>query len=366
MILKNCPPEDFAAFLRTENKNIVCYGAGQIMQQAVDYLDAEVIRKIIAVADKAKCGGRFSYKTLNVPIISPDELCMYLDGTMVLMITLLDYITVFHQFDKLLNNNCFIYPLIRELANDHVPPTHNPHAAQRIPKRIHCVWFGKAQMSELNVMCMASWKKYCPDYEITIWNEDNFDVNKHPFSRSAHSSGKWAQAADYARFSVLKEYGGVYLDTDIELLSTPDEMLYNEFFGFRQSNWFGFFAFGSTAQNPILAEMMKPFDEENFSDISQEKFAERFYVKHYNILNMKERFGAHIWQDGEGIDGGNNIYPQDMITLNSRLAQKNQNTIGIHHYERTWSDATNTLKEKEKGFVDFINKHAQELGYNAK
>lgn len=87
-----------------------------------------------------------------------------------------------------------------------------------IPKIIHYCWFGGAPKSEVIEKCIASWKKYCPEWEIKEWNETNYDVNAHPFTKTAYEAKKWAFVSDVARLEILLKHGGVYLDCDVEVL----------------------------------------------------------------------------------------------------------------------------------------------------
>ena len=84
-----------------------------------------------------------------------------------------------------------------------------------IPKIIHYCWFGRKPLPELASKCIASWKKFLPDYEIKEWNEDNFDVNQIPYTDQAYKSKKYAFVSDYARFKIMYENGGIYFDTDV-------------------------------------------------------------------------------------------------------------------------------------------------------
>ena len=84
-----------------------------------------------------------------------------------------------------------------------------------IPKIIHYCWFGDGPISPENRKCMESWKKYCPDYKIMAWNEQNFDISANRYARQAYAAKKYAFVSDYARLAVLYEYGGIYLDTDV-------------------------------------------------------------------------------------------------------------------------------------------------------
>ena len=93
-----------------------------------------------------------------------------------------------------------------------------------IPKKIHYVWMGTAQKSELVLRCIESWKKYMPDYEIIEWNESNFDINQIEYTAKAYKDKKWAFVSDAVRTYALKTYGGVYFDTDVELFSGPNDI----------------------------------------------------------------------------------------------------------------------------------------------
>ena len=94
-----------------------------------------------------------------------------------------------------------------------------------IPKKIHYVWVGGSKKSKDIKKCMNSWKKYLGDYEIIEWNENNFDIDKHHFTREAYKAKKWAFVSDYIRAKILYEEGGIYLDTDVILLNSFDKVL---------------------------------------------------------------------------------------------------------------------------------------------
>lgn len=105
-----------------------------------------------------------------------------------------------------------------------------------IPKIIHYCWFGKNPKNEIIEKCINSWKKYCGDWQIIEWNEDNYDISKIPYVEEAYESKKWAFVADVVRLEVVNKYGGIYLDTDVELLENIDFLLKNEAFYFFESD----------------------------------------------------------------------------------------------------------------------------------
>lgn len=107
-----------------------------------------------------------------------------------------------------------------------------------ISKVIHYCWFGRGEKPKLTQKCIASWKKYCPSYEIVEWNEDNFDVYENEYTKYCYENNKWAFLSDYVRLKVIYENGGIYLDTDVEIVKPFDNLLeYDAFYGFENDNF---------------------------------------------------------------------------------------------------------------------------------
>lgn len=132
-----------------------------------------------------------------------------------------------------------------------------------IPKKIHYCWFGRGEKPKLAKKCIASWKKYCPDYEIIEWNEDNFDVNLNGYTKWCYENKKYAFLSDYVRLLVVYQNGGVYFDTDVEIVKNIDFLLDDQaFFGFETDNLevnTGL-AFGSVAAGLAIESMLKEYD----------------------------------------------------------------------------------------------------------
>lgn len=132
-----------------------------------------------------------------------------------------------------------------------------------IPKIIHYCWFGGKQKPALANKCIQSWSKYCPDYQIIEWNESNFDIASAPlYVRQAYDAKKWAFVTDYIRLWVVYHHGGIYLDTDVELVQSLDSLLnYRAYFGFEYSGYMNTgLGFGAIKHLPILQEMMCDYE----------------------------------------------------------------------------------------------------------
>ena len=135
-----------------------------------------------------------------------------------------------------------------------------------IPHIIHLCWFGRGDYPELVKMCIDSWKQYLPDYEIKLWNEDTFDVNSTAYTEEAYKLKKWAFVSDYVRLVALEKYGGVYMDTDVEVIKDFSELLEN---GDYVSSTLegGLITAGFIAcvpQHPFVKELKKQYDNGTF------------------------------------------------------------------------------------------------------
>ncbi len=202
-----------------------------------------------------------------------------------------------------------------------------------IPKKIHYCWFGRNPKPKLAEKCIASWKKYCPDYEIVEWNEDNFDIGMNAYTRSAYEQKKYAFLTDYARLLIIYEHGGIYFDTDVELLKPIDDLLMNKsYFGFENDEHVNTgLGFGAEAGNEIVKLM-----EEEYTDLLNQ---EGSFVG-CPILNTNALVKAGLELNGKAQDlNGNKVYqieffnPYDDPT--GRL-NTTKNTYSIHWYAKSW------------------------------
>lgn len=144
----------------------------------------------------------------------------------------------------------------------------NDNLCERIPKKIHYCWFGGKEKPALIKKCIKSWKKHCPDYEIIEWNETNFDVMSNQWCETAYKAKKWAFLTDYVRLKVLYDFGGIYMDTDVELLKPLDDFLvYSCFMGFQHEKYVSNgLVTGAVVGNAFIKENLSVYENMTFND----------------------------------------------------------------------------------------------------
>ena len=226
-----------------------------------------------------------------------------------------------------------------------------------IEKTIHYCWFGRHPLPESAKRYIASWQKFFPEYEVKEWNEDNFDVNSIPYTHDAYEAGKYAFVSDYARFWILYHHGGLYFDTDVEVIRPMDDIVAKgAFMGFeldnvRNANSVPAIApglgLGAEKGNAIYAEILKGFEQLDFylPDGNRNPFTMIPMVTKI----MQER-GLILKDEIQTIDGIT-IYPNEYFNPFddiTGLLQKTPNTRSIHWYAKTWTDGNSRWKVKAK------------------
>lgn len=226
-----------------------------------------------------------------------------------------------------------------------------------IPKIIHYCWFGKAEMTEKEIKCIESWKKFCPDYEIKLWNEDNYDVRKNEFASKAYDSGKWAFTSDYARFDIIYNYGGFYLDTDVELIKNLDPLRENKaFMGFEKGVLINTgLGFAAEKHHPAVKALRDTYNDIEFvcdgkTNLACPGLNSEYLISRGAVMNDKLQVVDDI-----------TLYPTEYFCpLNNKSGVMNitKNTYSIHWYSMSW------LPEKERQFRILEQKLSKPFGNN--
>jgi hypothetical protein len=141
-----------------------------------------------------------------------------------------------------------------------------PSPDSLIPRVLHFCWFGGQPLPPAAEACLASWRKHCPDYEIRRWDETCFDVTQTQFSAEAAGRRAWAFVADYARLKIVHDHGGIYLDTDVELVRSLDDLLaWDAFFGFQYDNTINTgHGFGAVAGHRLVGKLLAGYEDCSF------------------------------------------------------------------------------------------------------
>ena len=202
-----------------------------------------------------------------------------------------------------------------------------------IPKTIHYCWFGGNPLPVSVKRCIKSWKKYCPEYNIIEWNESNFDIYCNMYCKKMAENKKWAFISDYARLKIVYEYGGIYLDTDVELIRPLDELLkYKAFMGFQDLKEVATgLGFGAARNHSFIKENMEYYENlpEDFTSVACPNITT-------NLLR------AHGLTDDYGdiqYVADVTIFPKEFFCPKSErtgLIEKTENTFSIHHFDASW------------------------------
>jgi mannosyltransferase OCH1-like enzyme len=206
-----------------------------------------------------------------------------------------------------------------------------------IPKVIHYCWFGRGPMPTLALKCIQSWNKYMQAYKIIEWNEDNFDVNCCIYVKQAYKAKKYAFVSDYARFHILYHHGGIYMDTDVEVLRPLDALLNNQMFaGFETDTGVNpGLIFGSVKETELVKEIL-------------DSYKDRVFIKEDGTLNTETvvKYTTEILvRNGLQLNGklqninGMVVYPKDYfcpLDYKANNLDITHNTYTIHHFAGSW------------------------------
>ena len=210
-----------------------------------------------------------------------------------------------------------------------------------IPKIIHYCWFGKSPLPDLALKCIDSWKKYCPDYKIIEWNEENYDINCCAYIKEAYAEKKWAFVSDYARFDILSKYGGIYFDTDVELIKPIDDIVAKGPFTGKEDlageRVAPGLALAGYPNFPLYEEILKFYQKEHFKLKDGNN-------THTIVMYFTELLQKYNYRPSNEIDIIQGLYiypkkyfcPMDYYTGDLSIEDE---TRSIHHYTESWKNA---------------------------
>lgn len=345
----NLNTERFINLINSSEIKLVLFGCGRSLENiALRWKELSIQNNKIAYFidnDENKRGKNVTFLGNHYTIQHINDVVPVLDKTDIIVITSYEYsYAMLTQLDSLnVANKCVVYQLMEELSEyeyglKNVYPLRRSKDIQ-IPKIIHYCWFGGKEIPKDQQKYMETWQEYCPDYEFVCWNEKTYDVNKIPYMSEAYQSGRMGFVADYARLDILYQYGGIYLDTDVELLRSLDDLLYQKAYcGFQMGKVVNLGSgVGSISKLDIIKEM-------------RDEYIGIHFRKDEGIYNLKscpyyqtrtlEKFGLarnNQYQIVEEMA----IYPTDTLCGVGGLSGKylkTPNTFSFHRPSLSWAD----------------------------
>lgn len=330
---------------KSRTKNLLFFGAGRYACWQCDACPGiEKLIKAVIDNDSRKVGTYLEVRKSHLPVISLQEAVERYGENVILILTLKEYKGVIEQLkyvEEYKNVECYVSKEWREY-NEEVEVHGITHKIVRsgkaqIPKVINYFWVGGNKIPESNQRCIDSWKKFCPDYEIKEWNENNYDLTKNLYMKQAYEKGRWGFVPDFARLDIIYNNGGIYLDTDVEIIKNIDDLLYSEAFIGWESRYYvnAGSGFGAAPHNAIIREMMQAYEGVEFvnSDGSLNLIASPRYQT--EVLERHGLIKNGRYQKINGMD----IYPANFFSpksFYSGINWANDTSYMIHHYDATW------------------------------
>lgn len=332
--VRNCTPSRFVKL--TRDKKIICFCAGDNFRTFCE--NYPVLSQIEYVVDNFKAGEVFGIADKKFSIVSMEQMGR-ISKRMVLVLTSVkaadEIMLKLDQDSRFQDMELYIPEMFEREKTDFTLKT---DVAQVIPKVIHYCWFGGAPLPKRFQDNIDSWKRYCPDYEIIQWNEDNYDVTKNRYMWQAYESRKWGFVPDYARLDIVESQGGIYLDTDVRMVRSFDPLLqFGMFCGFESMTRINLGqGFGAVKGHPIVKDLRKGYDNLEFinsaggmntvpSPVYQTRELERLGVI---IDGTPQQFGDFI------------VFPQEYFSPANEFGygRQTENTFSVHQYDGSWYD----------------------------
>lgn len=203
-----------------------------------------------------------------------------------------------------------------------------------IPKVIHYCWFGRGPMTKLAMNCIQSWKKYCPDYQLKLWNEDNFDLDLYPYVREAYEKKKFAFVSDVVRLYALYTEGGIYMDTDVEVIKNLDPFLKHvAFSGFESKQFVPTGIMASERGGQWVKDNLDYYIGKHFVNNDGSMNLEANVTFMTQMLIKK---GLRLDDTFQDFPGYLTIYPKEYFCPLTQPILINENTATIHHFSGSW------------------------------
>ena len=359
-------------FVNQQDVNVIyCFGASPVLDRIErnkiisDFLRDKQLRIVDSNPNKQRT--QINFLGEKRVIYSP-EIMKKNDGEILITAGLRHYESIINQLDEMdLSMKCYYASLILSYGGysdsyeleDVVETLHT----EKIPRIIHSCWFSGESKPYSYQKCIDSWKKYCPDYEIIEWNSNNYDVCKNQYMKQAYEKRKWAFVSDYARLDVVNEYGGIYLDMDVELIDNIDKMLgFDAFFAMDTSDRIDLGSgFGAIKGHKLVKQIVEQYNDMQFIKENGE----------LDMLPQPERFMNIFVNRGVNKLGKSQIIDNMAILSNEYFASVHGGEddriwtgreLAIHWHNAAWlSEEEQNIRQTGIGYKSEIRKRFKRL-----
>lgn len=354
MKLENCDLRTFCH--KIKDKHIILFGAGQAFRGWISktLVDADIDKRVKYIVDNGAAGKSVMVGKRCISIYHPEKLKE--EKNVYVVITNLNYmLEMYHQLaDMELDDTISVFVMHYIMAvtcGKKVPELEKmlccENKPQKIEKTINTFWFSDDPIPISYKRCIDSWKEFCPDYDIKIWNRKNYDCEQNSFMRNAMACRKWAFVSDYARVDLLYRNGGIYMDMDVEVVKSLDSLLGNTaFFSFDMFNDIGLEIFGTQKGNLLLKKIrdlyeVSEFNLDKIDELVQPKF----------IRKVVREFGVKLDGNMQCLDGmifapRSYFNPQDVAVF--EYVAMDEQTYTIHRSNMAWTDQIVKVAAREK------------------
>lgn len=336
-----------------EAKHVIAFGTGRHSRHFI-HLPESVLDKIIFFVDNdiAKQGKTIQIGKHEYYIKPMDAVLQFPLRDILFIVGILNYKEVMQSLKEpyagmdYIGLRQFTDLILDERALKLEIPDWDIIGEQIIPKKIHYCWFGGTEIPDEHKRYIEGWSKKCPDYSINLWNEKNYDYTKNQYMKQAYESKKWGFVPDYARLDIIYNEGGIYLDTDVELMDNFDNLLGNEaFVGFESENHVNLGqGFGGRAGNFMIKELRDYYNsisfvlEDGSLNLIPSPHHQTEVLKKYGLITNGE------YQELDGIV----IYPEKVLcpmSLRTNRLTANQYTKAIHHFAGSWLPDSKRIRQ---------------------
>lgn len=369
MKLKCCKWEEFKSDIEKTDATLIMFGAGAIGQISTPEVlkNLGLLNRVDCYVDNdsAKWGTYIEACEEKYEIRSP----RYLEecsGQTVILLNISRYPDVVKQLEDMTctkDMTCYVMPmmLIHNFCMDRSKGMPVLTKEALIPKKLHYMWLGRNPLPEKLKRCIGSWRKYCPDYEIIEWNEDNYDISKHPYMKDAYEAKAYGFVPDYARIDILYNEGGFYLDTDVEIRRSLEALRYQQAFcGVEKWQIINFGGLsGAVKGHPMIKAYLDARESISFynQDGSLNKNTCGFYDTRVALSHGYKINGETQCVYGMNIYAYDYFQPYDYM---SGIVNETENTYSVHWFNGGWLDESMKKQNEEakRTYLDLYHKYS--------